>query len=259
MVFLSSSPSGYENDVCIANCNIKKVREGFLCDHYVMVLITKGHGTYLEEDTGIRHTVDEGDIMQRIPGKSHAQYFDTDNNEQFFVKVPKSLYDLMEERGEINKQRILKVKKGDAFAEFKKCLDDCMSKNDAAFSLWRAKDLIAELHRISRDEILEEDRINEAVKYLDLHITDRVSLPDLASKLNMSYINFRRKFKEQMGASPGSWVIKKRTERACQLLKSEEFSIKNISEFLGYPDVYTFSKQFKKEMGTSPSEFRVSS
>ena len=256
MVYLSSSPSGYDNDVCIANVDIKKVRRGFVCKHYVMVLIYKGHGTYYEEDTGLSHKVEEGDIMQRVPGKSHAQVFDTENNKQFFLKVPESLYYLMQERGEINEQRILKVKYGNAFSEFQKCLEDCVAKNDPAFSLWRVKDLISKLHKMSREEVPQNDKVDEALKYLNLHITDRVSLPELANRLNMSYINFRRKFKDQVGLSPGAWLIKKRVERASQLLKSEEFSVKNISEFLGYPDVYTFSKQFKKETGIAPSEYR---
>lgn len=256
MIYLSSSPSGYDNDVCIAKVNIKKERRAFICDHFVMVLITKGQGTYLEEDTGISHKFEQGDIMQRIPGKPHAQVFDTDNNTQFFLKVPTALYDLMKERGEVNDQRILKVKYGDAFAEFQHCLEDCIAKNDPAYSLWRVKDLISKLHKMSRQEVPQSDQIDEALKYLNLHITGRVSLPELAARLNMSYINFRRKFKEQTGFSPGAWLIQKRVERAAQLLKSDEFSIKNISEFLGYPDVYTFSKQFKKETGFSPSEYR---
>lgn len=256
MVYLSSSPSGYENDVCIANTNIKKERRGFLCDHYVMVLITKGRGIYLEEDTGITHTVEQGSIMQRVPGKSHAQVFKTDNNKQFFVKVPKDLYFLMNERGQINSQRILQMKKGDAFEEFESCLKDCFAKNDPAYSLWRVKDLIARLHSMSRDEDEETDSIEEAKNYLLRHLSDRVSLPDLASKLNMSYINFRRLFKRQTSLSPGAWLIQKRIEKAGQLLRSQEFAVKIISDLLGYPDVYTFSKQFKKEMGMPPSEYR---
>ena len=222
-----------------------------------MVLVTKGHGIYLEEDTGTIHKFEQGDIMQRIPGKPHAQFFETDNNTQFFLKVPKSLYYLMEERGEISDQRILKVQRGDAFAEYKSCLEECMAQNDPVFSLWRVKDLISKLHKMSRPKAIEDDVIEEAVNYLYLHLTERVSLPDLAARLNMSYINFRRKFKGKTGISPGAWLIKKRIERACQLLNNMDFSVKNISEFLGYPDVYTFSKQFKKEMGSSPSEFRL--
>lgn len=256
MVYLSSSPVSQENDVCIANCNIKKERRGFLCDHYVMVLITKGHGIYLEEDTGVIHKVEQGSIMQRIPGKSHAQVFETDNNEQFFLKVPKEIYFLMLERGEINTQRILEIKRGSAFDEYERCLQDCFAKNDPAYSLWRVKDLIADLHRMSRSEDKEGDRIEEAQTYLLKNLSKRVSFPELAVKLNMSYINFRRSFKKKTALSPNSWLIKKRVERACQLLKSEEFSIKTISESLGYPDVYTFSKQFKKEAGVSPSEYR---
>ena len=254
--YISSSPISEEKDVCIANCMIKKERRGFLCDHYVMVLITKGRGTYIEEDTGKTHIIEQGDIMQRVPGKSHAQLFDTDDNEQYFIKVPKEIYFLMLERGQINTQRILKMKRGDAFAQYDRCLKDCAAKNDPAHALWRVKDLIADLHAMSRDISSEYDRIEEAKRYLTMHLTDRVSLPDLAAKLNMSYINFRRLFKKETGRSPGSWLIQQRVERACQLLRNDTFSMKEISEFLGYPDVYTFSKQFKKEMGIPPSELR---
>ena len=221
-----------------------------------MVLLTKGHGVYLEEDTGLTHKVEQGDIMQRVPGKSHAQVFESDHNEQFFCKVPKSLYYLMEERGEINNQRILKIQRGDALAEYQSCLDDCFAKNDPAYTLWRVKDLITQLHSMSRGEVEEGSSIDDAKEYLLRHLPERVSLPALAEKLNMSYINFRRLFKKKTGLSPGSWLIQKRIQKAGQLLRSQEFTVKTISDSLGYPDVYTFSKQFKKEMGIPPSEYR---
>ena len=255
MVYLASSPVSPDNDVCIANVKLRKERRGFVCHHYVMVLLVRGHGKYIEEDTGREYKLEQGDVYQRFPGRSHAQVLDTDNNEQFFVKVPEMLYWLMQERGEIRPNPVLKIKDGIPFKEFKMCLLECQEKDDPAFSLWRVRELISKLHSMADHIEAEVDEIDKAQRILQSNLSTRLSLPDLAAELNMSYINFRRRFKSKTGMSPGAWQIKMRMDRACELLRSSEFSIAEISECLGYPDIYTFSKQFKKERGISPSMF----
>ncbi len=43
---------------------------------------------------------------------------------------------------------------------------------------------------------------------------------------------------------------------AQKMLADNDLSIKEIALELGYSDAYTFSKQFKKLMGLSPTEFK---
>jgi hypothetical protein len=167
MVYLSSSLLTRENDVCVATGKILKVRTGFLCHHYVMVLVLKGRGTYLEEDTGVLHSFEEGDIFQRFPGRSHAQYFDTDDNQQFFLKVPESLYWLMEERGQLNASPVLKMKRLGAVREFDECLRECQSENSGAFALWRVKELIERLHSMSKSDLVVDDIVDKAKKIIE--------------------------------------------------------------------------------------------
>ena len=98
--------------------------------------------------------------------------------------------------------------------------------------------------------------IDQVITSLEKRINERFSLSDVATSFNMSYISFRRKFKEVTGISPGAWLIQKRVDKAVELLMIESLSIEGISQYLGYTDIYTFSKQFKKEKGLPPSEFR---
>jgi AraC family transcriptional regulator of arabinose operon len=255
MVYLASSPISADNDVCLANVRILKERRGFVCHHYVMVLIVKGSSKYIEEDTGIDHVIEQGDIIQRFPGRSHAQVFETDDNMQFFVKVPAMLYSLMQERGEILSDPVLKMRDVDPFKEFSACVVDCQVNDSAAYSLWRCRELISKLHDMAESVQEETNVIEKAQKYLLTNLNKRVSLSDLAADLNMSYISFRRQFKDKTGVSPGAWQIMLRMNKACELLRSHEFSIAEVSEFLGYPDIYSFSKQFKQQKGMPPSKY----
>lgn len=258
MLYHHAVLNGPDSDLTMAHTNLKKERRGFLCDHYVMVLLVRGQGTYLEEDTGKTHQMEQGNIYQRFPGRSHAQILDTDDNRQFFLKVPKYLFSLMNEREQINLNPVLSVNPEEAFKLYQNCLLDCQRENDGAFALWRIKDLIVQLHTMSRDAEEEPPIMDQAIRYMLKNIHDRKSLGSVAENFNMSYINFRRQFKEFTGTSPGAWQIKQRVEKAKDMLSNDLLTIESISTYLGYPDIYTFSKQFKKETGLPPSDYRSS-
>ena len=59
-----------------------------------------------------------------------------------------------------------------------------------------------------------------------------------------------------MGISPHNYVIQKRMDIAKTYLIDKNKSIKEIAVDLGFADTYAFSKQFRKCVGLSPSEFR---
>jgi len=45
-------------------------------------------------------------------------------------------------------------------------------------------------------------------------------------------------------------------EKACHFLTNHDLSIAEVSNSVGYPDQFVFSKQFKKTIGLSPSYYR---
>ena len=59
-----------------------------------------------------------------------------------------------------------------------------------------------------------------------------------------------------MGVTPMNYIISKRMDNARKLLINTDKKIKDISNEVGYKDIYYFTKVFKKEIGVSPSEYR---
>lgn len=65
-----------------------------------------------------------------------------------------------------------------------------------------------------------------------------------------------KKFKKETGLTFGSYIAKKRCEKAALLLKETALQVQEISNYVGYPDNNYFIKVFKKMYNMTPSEYR---
>lgn len=81
------------------------------------------------------------------------------------------------------------------------------------------------------------------------------TLQEIAEEHSMSYNTFRKNFTNAYGVSPQQYRLRKKVENAKQLL-SMGYHCSEVADTLGYPDLYTFSHQFKQIAGTTPKEYR---
>lgn len=75
----------------------------------------------------------------------------------------------------------------------------------------------------------------------------------MAAFCNLSEAHLRRLFKSRTGVSPKAYQDQVRIEKARELLKNG-FSVRMVSEILGYSDPYHFSRRFKSILGCSPRD-----
>ncbi|MBU2882821.1 AraC family transcriptional regulator [Psychrosphaera sp. B3R10] len=94
--------------------------------------------------------------------------------------------------------------------------------------------------------------------YLQQNIAKTLTLDDMAVAFGLSKFYFAKKFQLIVGVSPVRYFIEKKVHYACQLLDSNDNSIKTIAKQLGYDDAYYFSRLFKNIMGLSPQQYRNS-
>jgi len=85
------------------------------------------------------------------------------------------------------------------------------------------------------------------------------SVEELASEANLSRIHYGRCFRQLTNESPNRYLILKRVERACVLLTQTDWAIDAVARSIGYADIYFFSRQFRKVMQRSPSQYREDS
>ncbi|MEK6793318.1 MAG: AraC family transcriptional regulator [Spirochaetota bacterium] len=132
-----------------------------------------------------------------------------------------------------------------------------MSRADACASLSAVFDLAGRFTRSSLEKA-PIDAIRRALVLMGKRVirTDD-DMRAVASAVGMSYERFRKAFTAHIGMSPREYRIRQKIRRAEDAIAMGE-DISAAAESLGYPDQFTFAKQFKKFTGYSPAKYRSS-
>ena len=81
-----------------------------------------------------------------------------------------------------------------------------------------------------------------------------VSISGLAARLGLNRSYFSTLFHQRTGLSPQQYLLRCRMEHARELLCSHAFTPGEAALAVGYPDIFAFSRMFKRYYGVSPSE-----
>ena len=106
----------------------------------------------------------------------------------------------------------------------------------------------------SLQHTMERQRMGHVIDYVEAHLTDDISLADLALAAGLSKFHFSRLFKTALGLTPHKYVLKRRIERATQVLKKGE-AIATVSYQFGFTDQSHFTRVFKQVKGMTPKQF----
>ncbi|MBE6024134.1 MAG: helix-turn-helix domain-containing protein [Cellulosilyticum sp.] len=97
-------------------------------------------------------------------------------------------------------------------------------------------------------------RITEYIN--ENYANSNLGLGMIASNFNISEGYVSSLFKEQVGINFTEYVETQRIDKACELLRTTDVNINDISEQVGYNSVQSFRRAFKRMHGFSPSELR---
>ncbi len=105
-------------------------------------------------------------------------------------------------------------------------------------------------------EQLQLSYVKKTIKYIQVKYSEPIHIDDIASAcgLNRSYLS--RLFKKATNSSIQEYLKNYRMKMAIQFMAETTQNIQDISFSVGYNDIFTFSKAFKKHTGYSPSEYR---
>jgi len=100
-----------------------------------------------------------------------------------------------------------------------------------------------------------ENLWDEVLAYIDLNITDKIYLNEMAEALNVSVSSICKRVKREKNKTLTQIIIEKKMEYAKELLKNKDVSISSVANDVGMDHNY-FSREFKKIVGVSPSEYK---
>ncbi|WP_328506883.1 GlxA family transcriptional regulator [Streptomyces sp. NBC_00391] len=83
-----------------------------------------------------------------------------------------------------------------------------------------------------------------------------IQLRDLAERESMSVRTFTRRFREEVGISPGQWLTRQRVERARHLLESTDLTIDQIAHDAGFGTAQSMRQHLQGALGVTPTAYR---
>jgi len=101
-------------------------------------------------------------------------------------------------------------------------------------------------------------RLNYAKDFIQSCYMKEINLNDIASVACLNNAYFLREFKKYFGLSPHQYIIQLRLNAAKNLLETTSKGIAEICFEVGYSDVTSFSKLFKKNFSLTPAMYRMS-
>lgn len=102
-----------------------------------------------------------------------------------------------------------------------------------------------------------DELVESLIAYFNSHLSSNVTLQELEDRTGFSKVYICRVFKKLQNSSPIDYFTRLKINRAQEMLTElPNLSLREISDSLGFNDVYYFSKVFKRITGKSPSELR---
>jgi AraC family transcriptional regulator len=98
-------------------------------------------------------------------------------------------------------------------------------------------------------------RLLIAKQFIDESFLCIEDVNEVAVFCNLSEFHFFRSFRQAFGITPYKYILNKRLELARDMIQFKQMSLTQVAMHCNFPDIFTFSKAFKRRFGKAPSVF----
>lgn len=247
--YIVDDVSYYCNRIVSACCTMMTTTVNF----YELTLVLKGKMTYyvngkkVELESGDAVFLRPGESRKRDPGKVPVHYV------SFNFRIPNNITLPFE-------------------AMLKSCISDDIKKLIGAYQpvylteRFHGKEkcsnilnyILLELYDFHKLKTKNPHIIN-IVKYVDDHISENISLKDVADYIHLSKEYTSYLFKKETGKQVVYYINEQKILLAKKMITGEHATLTDIAERLGFENYDYFSKTFKKHTGITPLKFKSKS
>jgi YesN/AraC family two-component response regulator len=253
-------------------------------DNYEIIIINKGT-VYIQQDDE-KYELKEGDLLLLEPGRKHKGYNYSDKGTSFYwvhfycnhlynisnhidikseismtqnnpyfdglssnILMPTFARNLNLDRINVLFRQLLHLSQSHYYTD--------QSVNYILTSLLiEITEQVISNFEITPKSTIQEDNLPQILQWIKIHITQNISLQNVAYEFNFSKEYLARYFKKRMGMSMQEYINYLRISNAKQLLCNSDLNIKEIAHELGFIDEKYFLKLFKKYENLTPKKFR---
>lgn len=234
------------------------------CDENILIICEKGRGKV--EINGIENSLGENQYIIIPKNTAHRYYADIDKPWSIYWLHFSGEMDNHFTKGSNTTQTITSAinerteDRYQLFEEIFTTLDDELNLNNLEYSCILLTHLLGSLKYIRQFRNTKtykaKDNVSLAISFMKQHLSEKLTLLDIAKAANLSNSQISLKFKEQTGKAPLEYFTFLKIQKACVALSLSDEKIKDIALELGFTDAYYFSRVFTKVMGLSPFNYR---
>ncbi|MGE3286097.1 MAG: AraC family transcriptional regulator [Pseudonocardia sp.] len=104
----------------------------------------------------------------------------------------------------------------------------------------------------------ERGVVTKATDYIEAHLSERITLGMIARNVHMSVRSIQQAFHDELGMSPVAYIRERRLTRArdelTDALPSDGVTVTSVAQRWGFGHLGSFSVEYRKRWGESPSE-----
>jgi AraC-like DNA-binding protein len=102
-------------------------------------------------------------------------------------------------------------------------------------------------------------KLKKAIAFMKKELANSITVGELAAAAGLSQYHFIRNFKDAYETTPGQFLTRLRLKKASLLLKKSELDMDEVMMGCGFDDKSSFIRLFRKEVGSTPMQYRSAS
>lgn len=238
---------------------------------FEIIYVVQGEELYNIE--GEQYQISDGDIIFVMPNEIHSMignnlrpferilvYFDFEMLRDMFRVADIEIDDTFLELSRVNRvipEKLVR-KHGIKDVIFEMAAIDSSDRNAGFLLMSKIFDLIVRLSNTATDDeesvlpVIKDRVVKDVINYIDDHISEQISLDDIANELYVSKSTLCHKFSANMNISVNRYIATKKIYYAAELIKNGK-SANEAAIAAGYDQYTTFYHNYKQIMGRSPS------
>jgi len=111
-------------------------------------------------------------------------------------------------------------------------------------------------HQVELRKRYNDKRFDDAINYINENVSEKLTVNDVANYIHISKKQLERLFDSILKQTPGTYIKNQRALRIRNLLLKPELSLDDIAEIMGYNNVSSMIKFYKRIEGNTPQQFR---